>query len=377
MDPQAANQTTGADSLLDRLCLSLVSGVGPRLYKALVDHFGSASAVLAAPMSELRMVPGIGAKLSQAVSRARDEIDATQEIEFCRQQGIALVGLGEAGYPRMLAEIPDPPTILYVHGELKPQDSLAIAIVGSRHATQYGLAQAERLAASLARAGLVIVSGLARGVDAAAHRGALAAGGRTIAVLGGGLAQIYPPEHKPLADEIAGQGAVASEAPPRSQPLSGSFPQRNRIISGLSLGVIVVEASTHSGALITARHAMEQNREVFAVPGRVDNRMAHGCHRLLRDGAKLVESADDVLEELGPLVAATPNATGQVIHHPAELLLNELEQQVLQSITGDSASIDEIVSSSGLPTSQVLSTLSVLEMRRLIRRLSGNRVMRP
>ena len=282
-------------------------GIGPRLYKALVDHFGSASAVLAAPMSELRMVPGIGAKLSQAVSRARDEIDVAEEIEFCRQQGIALVGLGDEGYPRMLAEIPDPPTILYVHGELKPQDSLAIAIVGSRHATQYGLAQAERLAASLARAGLVIVSGLARGIDAAAHRGALAAGGRTIAVLGSGVAQIYPPEHKSLADEVAAQGAVVSEAPPRSQPLSGSFPQRNRIISGMSLGVIVVEASTHSGALITARHAMEQNREVFAVPGRVDNRMAHGCHRLLRDGAKLVESADDVLEELGPLVAATPS----------------------------------------------------------------------
>jgi DNA processing protein len=377
MDAQGAEQAVGADPLLDRLCLSLVSGVGPRLYRALVDHFGSASAVLNAPMSELRMVPGIGAKLSQAVSRAREQIDAADELQFCRQQGIAILGAGEAGYPRMLAEIPDPPAILYVQGELKPQDQLAVAIVGSRHATQYGLAQAQRLAASLARAGLVIVSGLARGVDAAAHRGALEAGGRTIAVLGGGLAQIYPPEHQPLANEIAGQGAVVSEAPPRSQPLSGSFPQRNRIISGISLGVIVVEASTHSGALITAQHAMEQNREVFAVPGRVDNRMAHGCHRLLRDGAKLVESADDVLEELGPLVAATPSNSGQVVHHPAELLLNELEQQVLQSITGDSAGIDEIVVASGLPTPQVLSTLSVLEMRRLVRRLSGNRVMRP
>jgi DNA processing protein len=378
MDAHTANQSAvESDALLDRVRLSLVSGIGPRLYKALLDHFGSATAALSAPMSELRLVPGIGAKLSQAVSRAREEIDARQEVEYCRQQGIALVSLGEAGYPRMLAEISDAPTILYVQGELKPEDSLAIAIVGSRHATHYGLAQAERLAASLARAGLAIVSGLARGVDAAAHRGALSAGGRTIAVLGGGLAQIYPPEHKPLADEIAGHGAVVSEAPPRSQPLSGSFPQRNRIISGMSLGVIVVEASTHSGALITARHAMEQNREVFAVPGRVDNRMAHGCHRLLRDGAKLVESADDVLEELGPLVSAMPSSSGQVIHHPAELLLNELEQQVLQSIVGDSTGIDEIVATSGLSAAQVLSTLSVLEMRRLVRRISGNRVMRP
>jgi DNA processing protein len=377
MDPHSAESATDADTLLDRLSLSLVPGIGPRLYKSLVDHFGSPSAVLAAPLSELRMVPGIGAKLSQAVGRARDDNAATEEIEFCREQRISLIGLGEAGYPRMLAEIPDPPTILFVRGEFKPQDNLSIAIVGSRHATQYGLAQAERLAASLARAGLVIVSGLARGIDAAAHRGALSAGGRTIAVLGSGVAQIYPPEHKSLADEVAAQGAVVSESPPRSQPLSGSFPQRNRIISGISLGVIVVEASTHSGALITARHAMEQNREVFAVPGRVDNRMAHGCHRLLRDGAKLVESADDVLEELGPLVAATPNSSGQVVHHPAELLLNELEQQVLQAITGDSTSIDDVVAGSGLPTPQVLSTLSVLEMRRLVRRLSGNRVMRP
>ena len=251
-----------------------------------------------------------------------------------------------------------------------------MAIVGSRHATQYGLAQAERLAGSLARAGLTVISGLARGIDAAAHRGALAAEGRTIAVLGSGLANIYPPEHAHLADEIAAAGCLLSEAPSRTQPVSGAFPQRNRLISGLSLGVVVVEASSQSGALITARHAMEQGREVFAVPGRVDSRVSHGCHRLIRDGAKLVESAEDVLEELGPLVEATSDAAGQSVHHPAELLLNELERQVLAAVSAEATTIDHVVTASGLPTSQVLAALSVLEMRRLVRRLSGNRVSR-
>ena len=192
---------------------------------------------------------------------------------------------------------------------MQPADALSIGIVGTRHATQYGLRQAERLAGSLARAGLTIVSGLARGIDAAAHRGALAAGGRTLGVLASGVLNIYPPEHDQLANEVAACGALLSEQPARSAPLAGTFPQRNRLISGLSLGVIVVEAAERSGALITARHAMEQGREVFAMPGNVDSRCSHGCHRLIRDGAKLIETADDVLEELGPLVEATPATT--------------------------------------------------------------------
>jgi DNA processing protein len=187
---------------------------------------------------------------------------------------------------------------------------------------------------------------------------------------------IYPPEHAALADEVTAHGALLGELPPRAEPLPGTFPQRNRIISGLSLGVIVVEAGQQSGALITARLAMEQGREVFAVPGRVDSRTSHGCHRLIRDGAKLVETADDVLEELGPLVEAAPRADGQVTHHPAELLLNELEQQVLAAVTAEATSIDALVAATGLPVPQVLATLSVLEMRHLIRRLSGSTVMR-
>lgn len=358
------------------LRLSMVSGVGPRIRQVLLEHFATAQEVLAAAPSQLREVPGVGPKLSAAITRATREIDVESEIALCRRHGIGLLASSDADYPPSLAEIPDPPGVLYVRGQLTPRDALAVAIVGSRHATQYGLAQAERLASSLARAGLTIVSGLARGIDAAAHRGALAAGGRTVAVLGSGVLNIYPPEHNKLAAEVAAGGALVSENSLLSEPFSGSFLQRNRLISGLSLGVIVVEASTHSGALITVRHALEQGREVFAVPGRVDSRMSHGCHRLLRDGARLVETADDVLEELGPLVSRVELPSGEVVHHPAELALNDLERQVLAAIGGSATSIDQVIGSSGLPTPQVLATLSVLEMRRLVRRVSGNSVAR-
>jgi DNA processing protein len=365
------------DSLADAVRLSLISGVGPRLRKALLAEFGTASAVLAAAPADLRRVSGVGKELTRRIAVANEEIDVQAELDLCAAHQIAILTDCDASYPRALQEIDDPPGILFVRGEILPQDALAIAIVGSRHATQYGLAQAERLAGSLARAGFTIISGLARGIDAAAHRGALAAGGRTLAVLGSGLLNMYPPEHAGLADEVIAQGALVSEAPPRSPPLSGAFPQRNRIISGMSLGVLVVEASTQSGALISARHAMEQGREVFAVPGRIDNRVSRGCHRLIRDGAKLVETVDDVLEELGPLVAPAHGADGEVIHHPAELLLNELEQKVLAAIPGEPTTIDAVVAASQLPTGQVLSTISVLEMRHVIRRISGNLIARP
>ncbi|NLE82692.1 MAG: DNA-protecting protein DprA [Rhodococcus sp.] len=374
--PESHSQADLDGELAASLRLALLPGVGPRIRRALLDRFGTPQAVLSAAPSELREVQGVGTKLSLAIARAAAQIDAAAEVDLCRRQGIEILADCDERYPDVLGEIPDPPGVLFVRGSLLPADALAIAIVGTRHATPYGLRQAERLAGSLARAGLTIVSGLARGIDAAAHRGALAAGGRTLAVLGSGVLCIYPPEHGKLAEEVAGCGALISEAPPRAAPRGGMFPQRNRIISGLSLGVIVVEAGDRSGALITARHAMEQGREVFAVPGRVDDRTARGCHRLLRDGAKLVESADDVLEELGPLFTPTQREDGQVVHHPAELLLNELEQQVLAAIQTDATSIDEVVLESGLPVAQVLSTLSVLEMRRLVRRLSGAAVVR-
>jgi DNA processing protein len=364
------------DDAADRLRLSLVPGIGPRLQQALIARFGSAAAALTASAGELRQVQGIGTKLSETIVRARREIDIAAELDQCRRHNVDIVTVESPDYPRPLRDIADPPGVLFVRGTVVPQDRLAIAIVGARHGSHYGKSQAERLAAALARAGFVIVSGLARGIDAAAHRGALTAGGRTYAVLGSGVLNIYPPEHQRLADEIVAAGAVISEAPLRAPPLAGAFPQRNRLISGLSLGVIVVEASLQSGALITARHAMEQGREVFAVPGRIDSRLSRGCHALIRDGARLIESADDVLEELGPLVEPAPLPRGDVVHHPLELTLNDVERTILNVMTGGSMTIDEVVRASQLPTSQVLSAMSALEMRRLVRRLSGNTVAR-
>ena len=364
------------DSLEATVRLALVSGVGPMIRKALMEHFGTAEAVLAASPSQLRTVPGIGPKLSRAIVSGRDAIDVKAELRICREHGISIIPEVDPHFPRLLHEIHDPPAILFVHGDLVPDDAMAIAIVGTRHATNYGLRQAERLAGGLTRAGLTVVSGLARGIDAAAHRGALNAGGRTLAILASGVLNIYPPEHKELAEEVRASGAVISENPPHNEPVSGAFPQRNRLITGLSLGVVVVEAAERSGALISARHAMEQGREVFAVPGRVDSRASRGCHRLIRDGAKLVECVDDVLEELGPLVEAAPRSDGRVVHHPAELKLNEQERQVLDAIEKDPTSIDKVVETSGLPIHRVLATVSVLEMRRLIQRVSGNYIVR-
>ncbi len=207
-----------ANDLVDAVRLSLISGVGPRLRKALLEEFGSAAGVLSAAPSDLRRVQGVGPELTRRIAVAREDIDVQAELDLCAAHGVAILSESDPAYPRALREIHDPPGILFVRGEILPQDALAVAIVGSRHATHYGLAQAERLAGGLARAGLTIVSGLARGIDAAAHRGALAAGGRTLAVLGSGVLNMYPPEHAALADEVAASGAVISESPPRSPP---------------------------------------------------------------------------------------------------------------------------------------------------------------
>ena len=355
--------------------LSLVSGIGPLTRRALLDRFGTAEDVFRAAPSDLRSVQGMGVKLTRAVVRAPRELDVDAELQRCHDCGLAVLLDTDDQYPRALREIHDPPGVLFARGELLARDTLSIAIVGTRHATAYGRRQAERLATGLARTGLTIVSGLARGIDGVAHRAALS-GGRTIAVLGSGLLNIYPPEHRKLAARVAERGVVLSEAPPLAKPLSGAFPQRNRLISGLSLGVIVVEAADRSGALISAEHAMEQGREVYAVPGPADSRTSRGCHRLLREGAKLVESVEDVIEELGPLVEAAPGEDGDVVHHPCELLLNDQEQAVLSAIQEDPTNIDSVAAASSLPIHRVLSTISVLEMRHLIRRISGQLVAR-
>lgn len=368
--------TTDARSLRATLQLALVPGVGPRTYRALVARFGCAQAVLDASAAVIEEVPGIGRQISRRIRASLDELDVDREIEICRENGITILTEQDVRYPRLLREIPDPPIVLFFQGDWCQEDALAIAIVGTRRATQYGLRQAERFASGLAQIGLTVVSGLARGIDAAAHRAAIRFGGRTIAVLGSGLLNVYPPEHNSLAAAVRGSGVAISELPPFRKPMSGTFPQRNRLISGLSLGVLVVEAARRSGAQITASHASEQGRDVFAVPGPADSRMSHGCHLLIRQGAKLVESVEDILEELGPLVESVPRDDGSVIRHPAELRLNEQERSVLNAIPGEPTDIDSVALQCGLPIQRVLATLSVLEVRHLIRRVGGNRVMR-
>jgi DNA processing protein len=363
-------------ALIDAVRLSLVDGVGPITRAALVARFGSPSAVFNAAPSKLREVDGVGSKTLAALMNARNSDAAQTELALCRDRGVRLMTIELPDYPRALTTIPDAPGVLYVRGDVLPVDRLALAVVGTRHGTNYGLRAADRLAGAMARAGYTIVSGLARGIDAAAHRAALTAGGRTLAVLGSGVLNIYPPEHGKLAEEIIARGALLSEVPPLAPPLGHAFPQRNRIITALALGVLVVEAGEHSGALISARHAMEQGREVFAVPGPIDSPQSRGCHQLIRDGAKLVERVEDILEELGPLAEPTPTAENGEVHHPAELQLNDVERQLLQAVPKQPGSIDDVIAASGLPAHRVLAIVSVLEMRKLIRRVSGNLIAR-
>ena len=359
-----------------QLRLALVPGIGPLMRQRLLARFSTPDEVFAACSAELQAVSGIGPKLAKQIVNAKQEIDVDAQIQLCQQHDVGILLETNLEYPPLLKETDDPPGVLFTRGKLCPEDRLAIAIVGTRHATRYGAKQAAQLASSLASAGITVVSGMARGIDSAAHHAALEAGGRTIAVLASGVLKPYPPENANLAERIAQQGCVLSEAAPTMPPISGMFPQRNRIISGMTLGTIVVEAADRSGALITARHAWEQNREVFAVPGPIDSRLSQGPHQLLRDGAKLVASIDDVLEELGPLAHETPREDGTTIRVPAEVNLNDVEQKVLQAISSQGSLIDEVTETSGLPVHRVLSTLHVLEMRSLVRRVGGNRVAR-
>lgn len=357
------------------LRLALSSGIGPAKVQALQAYFGSLSAALSATSSQLQAVQGIGPKVAKTIVSA-SQLDVQRELDHCRDFGIQILSRSCDGFPELLREIPDPPTLLFVKGEILPCDELAVAIVGTRHATHYGKKQAERFGYELAKAGFTIASGLARGIDAAAHRGAIKANGRTIAFLGGGVSKIYPPEHQDLAAEVAESGAIVSESAPLVSPIAGAFPQRNRLITGVSLGVVIVEAAARSGALISARMAMEQNREVFALPGQIDNPVARGVNSLIRDGATLVQSVDDVIEQLGPLRKPLQVSEEKTVLQPAELTLNEQEQQVLQHIDLAPMSLDTLVARSKLPVHRILSTLSILEMKRLIVRTNGTTVQR-
>jgi DNA processing protein len=364
-----------SESLIAATMLSRVNGLGPRLITSLLDHFGSAEQVLQQPHESLLQINGLGPAVCKRITSA-DRTVALAYLKRCADLNVSLRQMDNDDYPAALTQIPDSPPLIHCRGTLTPHDDLAIGIVGSRRCSPYGIRNADRLAGSLVRAGFTVVSGLARGIDAAAHRGALNAGGRTIAVLATGVENIYPPEHKELAQQIIASGALVSEGPLDQKPRRGMFPQRNRIISGLCQGVIIVEATRRSGALHTARHAMEQGREVFALPGPVDSLASEGCHDLIRDGVTLIRNIDDVLEQLGPLTQPTKPDSEHTVHHPREMILNPQETEILNAIATTATPVDDVVRQTQLDPSRVLATLTVLEMRRFVRRLPGNMVIR-
>ena len=363
---------TTTPAILDDVLLSIVEGIGARTYQRLLEKFGNATAILNASRSELSAYDFLKHDTLVQLTTARNRLDPTQIVELCAQDQIDILSLREERYPAQLRTIPDPPPILYVKGTLLPSDSFSIAIIGTRRNTQYGERQTERLTSALAQSGFTIISGLALGIDSIAHRATLKAGGRTIAVLGSGLHRIYPPAHKPLAQQIVESGGcILSEYPPLHPSAKWTFPQRNRIVSGLSLGVLVVEAPLRSGAMISARLAGEQGRDIFAVPGSIESPASSGCNQLIRDGAYITESVDDILGVLGPMRQSVllPGITNPV-RHPNEVSLNDVEYRVLQHIGTTETSLDSIVTASGLEPQQVLAALTVLEKKRIIRQLS-------
>lgn len=360
----------------DLLALHLVPGIGPRLGAALLARFGSAAAVLKAAPEKLLQIPHLQEKTIALLRQALASADVDAELKLLEEYHVQLLQRGSPDYPPPLTTIAVPPRFLYLRGSLTTADAQAVAIVGSRACTSYGRRIAERLAADMAQAGFTVVSGLARGIDACAHRGALGVKGRTIAVLAGGLTKIYPPEHTDLAEEIAATGALLTEASMRMEPMAGMFPARNRIISGLCRAVVLVEANEKSGALITARHAAEQGREVYAIPGPVDSPASAGTLKLLRDGAKPIRHARDLLDDLqtvSPLFAADPAAPIIQAPQPAQapLGLDEVQQKIWD-VLGENRTIDDLARHLHLSTAALSGVLMTLELKRVVRRLPGN-----
>lgn len=372
----STDQSSSLFSPIHLISLTMQSGLGPCTLFALLEKYGTAKSILAATTPELLSIDGVGEKTVKQIREANDLAEAAEVLRWCERKKTKIIPQDSASFPHWLGELADAPALLYVQGELAPKDRLSVAVVGTRHATPYGLTQANRFGYGLAKAGITVVSGLARGIDAAAHRGALDAGGRTIAILGSGLAKIYPSEHAKLSSEVSRSGAVISEYPPFCPPRCGQFPQRNRLIAGLTLGTLVVEAPDRSGALITARLAGELNRDVFALPGPINSRASRGCNQLIRDGVILVQSIEELIDELGPMSEALPTASGHSIRNSSELNLNEIENCVLNAIDPTGSLIDEVIGKTPYTTQQVLAVISILEIRRLIRRLSGQYVSR-
>jgi DNA processing protein len=365
------------------LKLIRADGLGPVTFSRIIKRFGSVDVALGASVSELAKIDGIGYKKAERIAVTRDKFEVSAEIEKAEKLGVWIINIKDERYPLILKKIYDPPPVLYIKGSLTRDDNLAISIVGSRRCSLYGQEQSSQLSHLLSSAGFTVCSGMARGIDTAAHQGALSAGGRTISVHGCGLAQVYPPENKKLFELISESGACISELPLDFEPLSENFPPRNRIIAGLSLGTIVVEAGLRSGALITARMALEYNREVMAVPGKVDSPLSKGTHSLIKQGAKLIESVEDVMEALGYIgeqleehVSAAAEEAAEKIDTPLfdirELRLNQSERVIFEYLDKEPLHIERIIADTNLTAGSVNASLVSLRLKGLIKQLPGS-----
>lgn len=354
------------------IALNMIDHIGPVRARHLLNHFGSAARILRATRDELLRVEGIGEETAEAIVRWEEQVDLGRELQRIRDFGCRVLIPSDEEYPALLRQVYDPPLVLYVKGRLLLRDRNAVAIVGSRMTTHYGMEAARKLACQLAWVGVTVVSGGARGIDTAAHQGALTAKGRTVAVLGTGINLVTPPENAELFERIAAQGAVITQFPFNRPADRQSFPIRNRIVAGMTLGTVVVEAGLHSGALITANFALDYGRQVFAVPGRIDSPQSKGCHDLIKKGAKLCESAEDILTEFEYLFPpSNRTGTGPPAAPGPALELPETEQRVWDALGTEERSVDEIIRLTGLPAATVAVALLALEMKRLIRQLPG------
>ena len=360
--------------------LNAVPGLGNIRIQKLIEHLGCAQKILSLRYDELIADYFLPETVAQNIIHFSKDKFLQNEYNLIRQYKVQVVTVEDEGYPAGLKNIPDAPIVLYIQGSLLSSSGLSLAVVGSRHPSLYGLATAERFARELADAGLTIVSGMARGIDTAAHRGCLKAKGTTIAVLGCGLCHVYPPENKKLSEEIIKTGSVLSEFPMETPPVPYNFPRRNRIISGLSLGVLVVEAALKSGALITCDSALEQGKEVFAVPGNVDNPMAQGPLTLIKQGAKLVVGVEDILHELAGQfeMLLQSQKIEKIANHnqPVAVSLSPQEFEAYGRISDEPIHIDELISKCGFPVSQTTEILFNLELKRLVRQLPGKQFVR-
>ena len=359
------------------LTLNMLPKIGPVRARRLIARFGSAAEALSAGSSAVREVSGIGSETAGILHNWKEHADLEGEMQRISEGGYSILTAADEAWPEGLRQLPDAPLLLYVWGQVETRDKSAIGVVGSRRATAYGLTCAKKFAFQLAHAGVTVLSGLARGIDTAAHEGAVAAKGRTIAVIGSGLGKLYPPENRALCERIAaGQGAVVSEFPILTEPDKQTFPQRNRIVSGWSQGILVVEAPAWSGALITANNAADQGRTVYAVPGPIDRPSSMGCNKLIQNGARLVLDAADILDDMNALL---PEPMFSKVDAPASQSpanLSETEQLLWNALEDGETQLDTIIARTALPAATASSQLMRMELKRLVKQLPGRRYVR-